>query len=255
MKLSSFEGKKSLVVGGSGGIGRELSLLLAQNASDLVIHGSSASEKFSSLVQEITLKSGKTPQIITQNLLEQPFEELESSPLVKAAQDCDILCVCFGPFVQKSLHETSLLDWQKVALFDYALPGLLVSSALPPMMKKGWGRILLFGGTGTASRREFSTNAAYAGAKSALNVLVESVAANYADYGITCNAVLPGFTETEYISEAQKTELSAKMPLKSMINAKSVAESALFLLKNADINGECLRIDRGWSPAQKSLKC
>ena len=51
MKLSSFEGKKSLVVGGSGGIGRELSLLLAQNASDLVIHGSNASEKFSSAIR------------------------------------------------------------------------------------------------------------------------------------------------------------------------------------------------------------
>ena len=254
MSSSLFAGKKSLVVGGSGGIGRELSLLLAENSADLLIHGSKMTEKFSSLLQEINLKYGKMPQAITQNLLEQPFDELESSELLESARICDILCVCYGPFVQKSLHETTLSDWKKVALFDYALPGLLVSSALPSMMKKGWGRILLFGGTGTASRREFSTNAAYAGAKSALNVLVESVAANYADYGITCNAVLPGFTETEYISEAQKTELSAKMPLKSMINAKSVAESALFLLKNADINGECLRIDRGWSPAQKSLK-
>ena len=33
-----------------------------------------------------------------------------------------------------------------------------------------------------------------------------------------------------------------------MISARSVAENALFLIKNADINGTTLRIDRGWSP-------
>lgn len=243
-----LKGKKALVVGGSGGIGREISILLARNGTDLTIHGSAMSEKFSSLVQEIRTETGRNSEVIAQNLLDSTFSELESSPLFAAARKTDILCVCFGPFVQKPLHETNLQDWEKVALFDYALPGLLISAALPNMMKNNFGRILLFGGTGTSHRTEFSTNSAYAGAKSGLNVLVSSIAANYAGYGITCNAIMPGFVETEYISESQKSVLASKMPLGSMICANKMAENALFLLKNADINGTWLRADRGWSP-------
>ena len=248
MAESLFEGKTALIVGGTGGIGRELSLALAKTGAKLVIHGSRAGGKADSLAGEILKISGKSPEIIAQNLLDSPFSELGSSELFESAKSCDILCVCFGPFVQKPLHETNLLDWQKVALYDYALSGLLVSAALPGMMKNRFGRILLFGGTGTAHRKEFSTNAAYAGAKSALTVLASSVAAEYAEFGITCNLILPGFTETEYLSDSQKSALCEKMPLGSMISARSVAENALFLIKNADINGTTLRIDRGWSP-------
>ena len=252
--FSDLKGKTALVVGGSGGIGAALSLALAQNGVNLMVHGGHESEKFDSLLQKILEISGMKPKKIVQNLLESPFDSLESSALAESARNCDILCVCFGPFVQKPLHETNLSDWKTVSLFDYALPGFLVSSALPPMIKNQFGRILLFGGTGTSHRSEFSTNAAYAGAKSGLNVLVSSVAANYADSGIPCNAICPGFVETEYLSESLKSELSSKTPLGSMISLTSVAETSLFLLQNADINGTVVRLDRGWSPSQKSMK-
>jgi len=244
---SSLKNKSALVVGGSGGIGRALSLTLAKAGVRLTIHGSKKSEKLSSLSSEIARFSGKEPEIIIQKLPETPFSDLTSSDLVKSAQKSDIICVCFGPFVQKALHETSVSDWEKVALYDYALPGLLASSALPNMKKNHFGRILFFGGTGTSFRKEFSTNAAYAGAKSALNVLVSSIAANYSAHGITCNMICPGFVETEYLSDEQKQVLSAKMPSGKLITTEAVAKSALFLLENADINGEILRMDAGWN--------
>ena len=139
-------------------------------------------------------------------------------------------------------------DWIKAALHDYALPGILLSAALPKMVARKFGRILLFGGTGTAHRTEFFTNAAYAGAKTGVGTIVESTAASYARFGITCNAILPGFTKTQY-TEKIDAVLDAKMPLGRQISADSVADAALFLLKNPDANGVLLRLDRGWSPA------
>ena len=245
---SSLKNKSALVAGGSGGIGREVSLALARAGTNLTVHGSQKSDKTCSLASEIAGLCGIAPKIITQNLLESSFSGLENSELLEAARKTDILCVSFGPFVQKPLHETNISDWEKVSLYDYALPGFLVSSALPNMMKNHFGRILLFGGTGTSYRTEFSTNAAYAGAKSALNGLVSSVAANYAQYGITCNAICPGFVETEYLSEEQKDALAKKMPGGKLISAENIAKTALFLLENAGINGEVLRMDGGWSP-------
>lgn len=243
-----FSGKTALIIGGTGGIGRSISLALAERGASLLVHGSKAGEKADSLAEEIFKISGEKPKIIAQNLLESSFAGLESSELLEAAKKCDILCVSFGPFVQKALHETNLSDWEKVALYDYALPGLLVSTAIPNMMKNHFGRILLFGGTGTSYRQEFSTNASYAGAKSGLNVLISSVAAEYGEYGITCNGICPGFVETEYISEEQKASLEKKMPLGRLISPSSIAKTSLFLLENADINGTSFRLDGGWSP-------
>ena len=248
METKLFDGKTALIVGGTGGIGRAISRALAGTGANLVIHGSRAGEKSDSLAREIKEISGKTPKIISHDLLATPFAELDASEIVHEAQKCDILCVCFGPFVQKPLHETTLADWQKVALFDYALPGLLVSSALPNMMRNQFGRILLFGGTGTTHRTEFFTNAAYAGAKTALNVLVSSVAAAYAQSNITCNMISPGHVGTEYLTAPQKAVLSARMPGGRLIPPSAIAETALLLLSAPDISGTTLRVDRGWSP-------
>lgn len=245
--MEKFSGKNSIVIGGTGGIGLEVARMLLHNGSRLVIHGRSQSK-----IQQVKFKLESEFDCrvdgVEFDFGRQPLEELENSPLIKCSENADILCVCFGPFLQKRVDEMNLADWQRISLLDYALPGFLTGICLKKMAERKWGRILLFGGTGTNSRCEFKTNAAYAGAKTAVGVVVQSVAAEYAKYGITCNAVLPGFVKTEYVSADKEKDLMERMPCKELISPKTIAAAAEFLLSDSVLNGVLLRVDQGWSP-------
>ena len=244
--MENIAGKTALVVGGSGGIGAALCSKLADCGTDLIIHGSAESAKFDALAKRLSEKV-RVEKIIQH--FESGFEaSFKKTRLNQTLIRADIICVCFGPFVQKELHRTTAEDWRIAAELNYVLPGMIISSALPAMMQKGWGRFLLMGGTRTDCIRAFKTNAAYAGAKTALATLARSTAVCYARYGITCNLIVPGFTRTEYISESEQKKLAEKMPLHKLVEPEDIAETAVFLLRQPMINGAMLNMDGGWEP-------
>lgn len=233
MKQTDFiKGKRALVVGGTGGIGHAIAEMLEERGAHVLVTGR---------------KSGDIKIDFEKEQFCELTKKSEWKELEKEVKNADILCVCFGPFVQKSLEETTLQDWQKVALLDYALPGYLSSIALSEMKKRNFGRIILFGGTRTDQIRAFRTNAAYAGAKTAIAVLTKSLSAEGSPFSISANAILPGFVDTEYLSEQTKEALKAKMPDKKLIMKKEIANAAEFLIDSESANGVLLCVDKGWN--------
>lgn len=241
----NIKGKKALVIGGSGGIGRALSTTLAEEGVDLVIHGSSKTNKLEILKQELSLKTNVETIICD-------FDEFNSftkyKKLIEQLKNTDILCVCYGPFLQKRVHETTEQEWLSSVFWNYTFPGFLVTSILPYMIEKKWGRILLFGGTRTESVHGYKTNAVYGGAKTALCSFIKSVAIEYGKFNIFCNGILPGFTKTEYISTALENDLKSKMPQNTLIETSEIAEAGISLIKHESLNGVLLNIDKGWCP-------
>lgn len=253
-----FRGKKALVIGGSGGIGAAISRKLAQTGAELIIHGGHDSKKFDSLVQELkpidklVFDFSSSDSYSTDNTRKCSFfEKITTFALLPQVKSADIISVCFGPFMQKPLHEMSGDDWNSVATLDFALPGMIVSAVLPHMITAGWGRILLFGGTRTDFINGFRTNAAYGSAKTAVCSLVKSVASCYGKNGITANAILPGFVETEYLSDAQIKQLASKMPDGRLIDTETIATAGLFLLSHTQMNGVLFPVDSGWRPDEQ----
>jgi NAD(P)-dependent dehydrogenase (short-subunit alcohol dehydrogenase family) len=115
------------------------------------------------------------------------------------------------------------------------------------MSARGWGRILLLGGTRTDAIRAYSTNAAYAAAKTGLAVLAKSLAAEGAGRGVACVLACPGLVETEYLGEREREDLRGRAPGGRLADPAELAAAALGLLSAEPCiaSGAVLSLDGG----------
>ena len=217
--------KKAFIVGGTSSIGLETARKLADEGCSVTVAGRHIDENDRNLFSSIILFDFE----------KEGFSFFDREDVKKVLESCDILVNCYGPFVYRKLHETSVEDWKTVAESDYAFAGALVSSVLKGMMERRNGSIILFGGTRTDSVKGYANNAAYAGAKTGIAVLVKSVSMEYGRFGICCNGIFPGFTR----NAPQNT---------SIIQSAVIADKVVYLLKQKELNGVLLNVDRGWQP-------
>ncbi len=234
-------GRRAFVLGGTGGIGREIARSLGLRGARLDVHGRRRESLDAAL-------AGFRGDGIEADGSAYPLDSLGSArPLLARAAGADILVAAWGPFLQKPLHETAPEEWEAAAAFNLALPGELVSSALPGMRARRWGRILLLGGTRTDGIRGFRTNAAYAAAKTGLGTLAKSVAAEYARDGVAALVLCPGFVRTEYLGPETLETLAGKTPGGRLTDPRDLADLAADLLCREPPlwNGGVLTADEG----------
>ncbi len=259
---SVFAGRRALVIGGSGGIGRAICLELAVRGAEILIHGRNAS-KLQVLIREIREQGAEVEGIALDleksgSLKEQIDSirnagtgqgEHSASPNI-TERGFDILVCAYGPFVRKSFGAHRPGDWEKTALLDLALPGALASAFYPDMEARGFGRILFLGGTRTDSIHGYRSNAAYAAAKTGLGVVAKSIAMEGAAHNVAALVVCPGLVETEYLGEEQKLALLAASPDGRLIQPAAVAALALDLLDcdPCPSSGAIVSLDAGFSP-------
>ncbi len=152
------------------------------------------------------------------------IEKLEDADVLKEeALKADILVCAFGPFLRSPLDRMSRDQWRRMCELNLALPGYLVTAVLPGMVRRGYGRIVLFGGTGTDLPRGYRTVAAYSAAKLGLTVIARSVAESYAGANVTCNVVVPGFVDTEYLTEAERRTYAGLSRGEKLVDPGAVA--------------------------------
>lgn len=216
-------------MGGSGGIGRAVALELAERGAFVVVHGGSSRAGLDSTLAELRLL-GAGAEGFLHELEPQAGCVSRLVELLPGLGSIDILVVAFGPFLRASLAGTLAADWERLALLDLALPGALSSALLPAMAAKGWGRILLFGGSRTDGIRSYSANAAYAAAKTGLAVLAKSLAAEGASRGVACLLACPGLVDTEYLGEAEREALRLRAPAGRLAAPGEIAAAAVGLL-------------------------
>lgn len=172
----------------------------------------------------------------------------------------DGLVTAAGYSPGKKLHETTLDEWNRTQAVNAGGTYLWVRESLKAMMAKpqpGGSIVTIASQRARAGGR---VSAAYVSAKGAILSLTKSVALDYADMGIRCNAVLPGAIETPMLRQALarradpesgEIQLRARHPLGRFGLPGEVAEAALYLISDASsfVTGIELPVDGGWLAA------
>ena len=238
--MDIFSGKKALVIGGTGGIGRAVAIGLAERGAELTIHGGSSPERLENTLQAVRDNGGKA-----EGFLLSINSPMAAEDILSRLPKPDIIVCAWGPFKQGSLDTLNREFWQKTTENNLIFPGILVSLAIRGMMERHWGRILLFGGTNTDTIKGFITSSAYSAAKTALGVLAKSAAKTAGSLGVTCNVICPGLTDTEYTGEALLRYNREKSPGGKPLKPEQIAKAALDVLENPGINGAIIPVDQG----------
>jgi NAD(P)-dependent dehydrogenase (short-subunit alcohol dehydrogenase family) len=230
------------VTGGVRGLGLAVARALAARGDAVHIVYRSSAEAAASLAEEFPGRIHRADMT-----RESDVDELVSDVLARDGRiDHGIHCV--GPFAAGSLLEMDAAVFR--GLFEHnTTSAFLFARAVAPHLRAAAGSLLFFGCAGLAALRGRREAAAYAAAKSALLVLVRSLALEEAPHGVRVNMLSPGIIPHADADEATlDEERQARIPLGRAGTPEDVAGAAAFLASAAaaHITGIDLEVAGGW---------
>lgn len=242
-----LDGKKALVFGSSGGIGRAVVESLLKESTHVVVN-SRNSDRVQSAVSEFQ-KTYNTKNVF--GVAADLSVKNEAGRAVVEAQrllsGLDILVVNTGGPAKGNFEDISTEQW----MLDYQNLWIsfvdAVKAALPEMKKNKYGRILLV--TSLAAREPLKGLTTSNGLRAGLSGLCKSLSNEVASFGITVNVLLPGYTNTDRLKELKLSEDTVKtlVPMGRLGHPQELADLVTFLASERAgyITGQCIAVDGG----------
>lgn len=242
-----LKNKIAIVTGGARGIGRAISELFAQEGAviiiiDLLPEGETVAK---SIQSSNGIAEFHSISVTDKVALEKLFKQVNTK-----YGSIDILINNAGITRDRTLEKMSEDEWDKV--MDVNLKGVFIcTQAVVPYMKKNhWGRIVS-AASNVGLRGNFGqTN--YAATKAGVIAMAKTWTLEFGKYGITSNAIAPGFTMTDMVKEIPDGHLDIikqSIPLKTVAQPIDIAYGYLYLASEEArfVSGICLTIDGGSS--------
>jgi NAD(P)-dependent dehydrogenase (short-subunit alcohol dehydrogenase family) len=248
-KIFNLQGKTALVTGGSQGIGKAISLALAENGANLIINFRSGKELALQTEKEIKAL-GVDCHLLACDLSELNSAQTISTFLKERNLDVDILVLNASVQFRKPWNEVTPEEFELQINTNFRSSLFLIQELYPSMQKKNWGRILTIGSVQQV--RPHQQMIVYAASKNAQVSMVRSMAPEFAKHGITINNLAPGAIATgrneEVLADKEyKSIVESKIPVGYVGQALDCAAPALLLCSDAGryITGQDIFIDGG----------
>lgn len=245
MKL--LEGKNALVTGASKGIGRAVALKLAEHGANVAFTYLSSVEKGEALVKELEAFGVKAVGYRSDASNFTAAQELIDG-MVKEFGSLDVLINNAGITRDNLLMRMSEESWDEIMNVNLKSCFNTVKASTRTLMKQRSGSIInmssVVGVKGNAGQ------ANYAASKGGINAFSKSVALEFGSRNIRCNAIAPGFIETEMTETLDEKVVQGwrdAIPLKRGGQPNDIADCCVFLASDMStyITGQVIQVNGG----------
>jgi len=244
-----LKGRVALVTGSGRGIGYAEAAALAAEGATVVVNDLDASNAHAAC--ERLRADGATVTSFVGDVTNEDFVASMVEGVVARFGRIDVLVNNAGPAVRPpiSVEEMPLADWQRMLTGHMTSTFLCSRAVIGHMRRAGFGRIvntssMNFTGGGRAGV------AHYAAAKAGVAGFTATLAKEVGAHGVTCNAIAPGYVDTELIANltpAMRELLNRQNPIGRMCKVEEVAAAVTYLCSSQAgfINGELVCLDGG----------
>ena len=232
----------AIVTGGTRGIGEAISLALRDQGFLVVANYAGNVEK----AKEFTTRTGIAAY------------RWDVGDHEACIHNCNDIAATFGPIgvvvnnagVTRDgvLHKMSFEDWNEVIRVNLGGCFNMAKATFPGMRERGWGRIVNIGSVNGQAGQYGQVN--YAAAKSGIHGFTKALAQEGAKFGVTVNAIAPGYIDTDMVAAVPAPVLEkivAKIPVGRLGHASEIARGVAFLCSEdaAFVTGSTMSINGG----------
>jgi len=234
--------KVAIVTGGTRGIGAAIGQRLKKQGHIVIANYAGNEEKAQAFTDETGIAAYKWDVGDHEACLE------GCAQIAKDHGPIDIVVNNAGITRDGTLHKMSFDDWNDVMRVNLGGCFNMAKATFPGMRERQWGRIVNIGSINGQAGQYGQVN--YAAAKSGIHGFTKALAQEGAKFGVTVNAIAPGYIDTDMVAAVPENVLQkivAKIPVGRLGHAEEIARGVAFLTSDNGgfVTGSTMSINGG----------
>lgn len=248
--MFNLNGKVALITGAGSGIGRRQSLALAKAGASVVLLGRRQAllDSTAAEIQAFGGKAASLPADLNDRTSLAAVANLAAGPF----GPIDILINAAGINLRQAVEEITIESWDQTLNLNLSVPFFLSRELIPAMCTNGWGRVINI--ASLQSSRAFANSLPYGASKGGVAQLTRAMAEAWSNKGINCNAIAPGFFQTEltaslYEDPETLNQLAGKTAIGRNGELPDIDGITIFLASTASdyVTGQIIHLDGGFT--------